>query len=73
MTRRALVLGGEPGFSRLSGAFSKRVENPEAAVSLYRLYYNFGRIHPPLGGDPPWGAAVPGHIWLLAEIVALIN
>src|SRR5712691_4283743 len=32
-------------FMRLTNAFSKRVENHAAAVAVYFMYYNFGRVH----------------------------
>ena len=32
-------------FTRLTNAFSKNVENHAAAVALYFMYYNFGRVH----------------------------
>ena len=33
------------GFTRLTNAFSKKVENLEAAVALHFMWYNFGRVH----------------------------
>ena len=33
------------GFTRLTNAFSKKVENHAAAIALYFMHYNFGRIH----------------------------
>jgi IS1 family transposase len=32
-------------FTRLTNAFSKKVENHAAAVALYFMYYNVGRVH----------------------------
>jgi len=32
-------------FTRLTNAFSKKIENRTAMVSLYFMYYNFGRVH----------------------------
>ena len=60
-------------FTRLTNAFSKKVENHEAAVSLYALYYNFGRIHSTLRVTPAMEAGVSDHVWSLAEIVALLD
>lgn len=54
-------------FTRLTNAFSKKVGNHEAAVSLYTLYYNFGRIHSSLRVTPAMEAGVADHVWLLAE------
>jgi hypothetical protein len=40
-------------FTRLTNAFSKKVENLVAAVSLHFAYYNFVRVHKSLGPPPP--------------------
>ena len=32
-------------FTRLTNGFSKKLENHAAMVSLYFMYYNFGRVH----------------------------
>jgi hypothetical protein len=39
-------------FTRLTNAFSKKVENRAAAVALYFMYYNFGRVHQTLRVTP---------------------
>jgi hypothetical protein len=46
-------------FTRLTNAFSKKIENHALAVSLHMMFYNFGRIHkslritPAMAGRPP--------------------
>ncbi len=61
-------------FTRLTNAFSKKVENHAAAVSLYFWYYNFGRPHQSLGGvTPAMEAGVTDHIWELSELVELLE
>jgi hypothetical protein len=60
-------------FTRLTNAFSKKAENHEAAVSLYSLYYNFGRIHSTLRVTPAMEAGIADHVWTLAEIVGLLD
>jgi IS1 family transposase len=60
-------------FTRLTNAFSKKVENHEAAVALYTLYYNFGRVHQTLRVTPAMEAGLADHVWTLAEIVALAS
>jgi hypothetical protein len=52
-------------FTRLTNAFSKKVENHEAAIALYALYYNFGRIHKTLRVTPAMEAGVADHLWSL--------
>jgi IS1 family transposase len=64
-------------FTRLTNAFSKRVENLAHAVSLHFLYYNFARPHSALRGryprTPAMAAGVADHIWSLEEIAALLG
>ena len=43
-------------FTRLTNAFSKKVENHAAAVSLHAMYYNFVRIHQTLKAIPAMAA-----------------
>ncbi len=58
-------------FTRLTNAFSKKVENLEAAVSLHFMWYNFGRIHRSLRITPAMAAGVADHVWSLEEIAEL--
>ena len=45
-------------FTRLTNAFSKKVENHAAAVALYFMYYNFGRVPQTLRVTPAMEAGV---------------
>lgn len=60
-------------FTRLTNAFSKKVENLEAAISLHFMYYNFARIHTSLRVTPAMEAGIADHVWTLKEIVDLLN
>ncbi len=60
-------------FTRLTNAFSKKVENQAAAVNLYAMHYNFGRIHQTLRVTPAMEAGVSDHVWSVGEIVALLD
>ncbi len=60
-------------FTRLTNAFSKKVENHAAAVALYFMYYNFGRVHQTLRVTPAMEAGVSDHIWTIEEIVGLLD
>jgi hypothetical protein len=60
-------------FTRLTNAFSKKVENLEHAVALHFMYYNFGRIHQTLRVSPAMEAGVTDHLWTLEEIAALAD
>ena len=59
-------------FTRLTNAFSKKVENHAAAVSLHFMYYNFARIHQTLKSTPAMRAGVADHLWSIEEIVDLL-
>jgi hypothetical protein len=59
-------------FTRLTNAFSKKVENHAAAVALYFMYYNFGRVQQTLRVMPAMGAGVASHVWSVEEIVGLL-
>lgn len=59
-------------FTRLTNAFSKKVENHMHAVALHFMHYNFGRIHKTLRVTPAMEAGIADHVWSLEEIAALI-
>ena len=46
-------------FTRLTNAFSKKVENHAAAVALHFIHYNFARIHKTLRITPAMAAGLP--------------
>ncbi len=60
-------------FTRLTNAFSKKVENHAAAVALYFMFYNFGRVHQTLRITPAMAAGVTDHVWSIEEIVRLLD
>jgi IS1 family transposase len=60
-------------FTRLTNAFSKKIENHAAAVALYFMYYNFGRVHQTLRVTPAMEAGVSSHVWSIEEIVSLLE
>jgi len=64
-------------FTRLTNAFSKKVENLAAAGSLHYMHYNFARPHSSLANPyprtPAMAAGVADHIWTLREIAALLD
>ncbi|WP_439638333.1 IS1 family transposase [Nevskia sp.] len=59
-------------FTRLTNAFSKKVENHAHAVALHMMFYNFGRVHKTLRVTPAMEAGIADHVWSLAEIAALV-
>ena len=59
--------------TRLTNAFSKKVENHEAAIALHYMHYNFARIHKSLRVTPAMQAGVSDHVWSIEEIAALLD
>jgi IS1 family transposase len=64
-------------FTRLTNAFSKKVENHTCAIALHFMYYNFARPHKtlskPYPTTPAMAAGVTDHVWDISEIVALLS
>src|SRR5205807_5266469 len=60
-------------FTRLTNAFSKKVENHAAMVAIHFLYYNLGHVHKTLIVTPAMQARLADHVWSLEEIVQLSN
>jgi hypothetical protein len=64
-------------FTRLTNAFSKKIENLEYAVALHFMYYNFSRPHKTLANPypktPAMAAGLTNHIWNIEEIVGLVG
>ena len=58
-------------FTRLTNAFSKKIDNLEYAVALHFMYYNFGRVHKTLRVTPAMEAGISDHVWSLEEIAKL--
>ena len=62
-------------FTRLTNAFSKKIENHMFAIALYFMHYNFVRPHKTLANPypttPAMAAGTSNHIWSVEEIVKL--
>ena len=56
-------------FTRLTNGFSKKLENHEAAVSLFVTHYNLCRVHEALRMTPAMALGVADHIWTVGELV----
>ena len=69
-------------YTRLTNAFSKKLENHEAAISLYFMFYNYCRPHQTLTGKMPSGKRVPttpamasgltDHAWSIEELIDMV-
>jgi hypothetical protein len=60
-------------FTRLTNAFSKKLENHMYALSIYFMHYNFVRIHQTLRVTPAMQAGVTDRLWDLSDIVAIVD
>ena len=60
-------------FTRLTNAFSKKIENHIHAIALYFVFYNFCRIHKSLRVSPAIAAGVSDRLWSLEDIVTKID
>jgi IS1 family transposase len=60
-------------FTRLTNAFSKKLENHIHALALYFAFYNFCRIHKSLRMSPAMAAGITDRLWSLEDVVAKID
>ena len=60
-------------FTRLTNAFSKKLENHGHMVALHFMHYNFARVHKTLRITPAMAASIADHVWSLEEIAMLAD
>ena len=60
-------------FTRLTNAFSKKLENHMHAISLYFMFYNFCKIHKTLRVTPAMEAGIDDHVWDLEEVIMMAD
>ncbi len=60
-------------FTRLTNAFSKKLDNHIHALALYFAFYNFCRIHKTLRVTPAMAAGITDRLWSLEDVVAKID
>jgi IS1 family transposase len=60
-------------FTRLTNAFSKKIDNLGYAVALHFMHYNFCRVHQTLRVTPAMEAGIADHVWTLQEVVELLE
>jgi len=60
-------------FTRLTNAFSEKIENHAAALALYFMYYNFARVHQTLRCSPAQASGVDSRLWEISDIVAMVG
>jgi IS1 family transposase len=59
-------------FTRLTNAFSKKIENHVASIALHYMHYNFVRIHQTLRVTPAMAAGLTDRVWAIEDLVALL-
>jgi IS1 family transposase len=59
-------------FTRLTNAFSKRLEHHIAAIAIHYMHYNFVRIHQSLRVSPAMAAGVTDRLWSIEDMIALL-
>lgn len=57
--------------TRLTNAFSKKLDNFKAAVALNFAYYNFVKIHGSIRCTPAMAAGVESEVWKVSDLVEL--
>jgi IS1 family transposase len=60
-------------FTRLTNAFSKKIENHIATLAIFYMHYNFVRIHQSLRVTPAMAASVSDRLWSIEDLVGLID
>ena len=60
-------------FTRLTNAFSKKIENLAHNIALHYMHYNFCRVHQTLRVTPAMQAKIADHVWEIEELVALLD
>jgi IS1 family transposase len=59
-------------FTRLTNAFSKKIDNHVAAIALHFMHYNFCRVHKTLRVTPAMESGLAHHVWTVEELVSLL-
>ena len=60
-------------FTRLTNAYSKKLENMKAAVALHFCHYNFVRVHSTIRVTPAMEAGVSNSWWTIKNLIERAN
>jgi IS1 family transposase len=60
-------------FTRLTNAFSKKVESHIASIAIHYMHYNFCRIHQTLRVTPAMEAGIADHVWTISEMIGFLD
>jgi IS1 family transposase len=64
---------GNRRFTRLTNAFSKKIENHAYAIAIYFVYYNWVRIHKTLRVTPAMEAGLTNKLMEVSDMVKLVE
>lgn len=59
-------------YTRLTNAFSKKIENHVASLAIHYVHYNFVRIHQTLRITPAMATGVSDHVWEIGDVIDLM-
>ncbi len=59
-------------FTRLTNAFSKKLDNHAYAVAVHFMYMNFVRIHSTIRVTPAMEAGLSDHVWSIEELISVM-
>ena len=59
--------------TRLTNAFSKKIENHAHMIAIWHMYYNFARVHQTLRVSPAMESGLSSHVWSIQDIASLSN
>ena len=60
-------------FTRLTNAFSKKIEHHVASIALHYMHCNFYRIHQTLRVTPAMQAGIANHVWSILDLISLLR
>ena len=60
-------------FTRLTNAFSKRIDNHIHALAIYFVWFNFCRQHKAHRLSPAMAAGIADRLWSMEDVVALVD
>jgi hypothetical protein len=59
-------------FTRLTNAFSKKIEHHAASLAIHYMHYNYVRIHQTLRVTSAMAAGLTDHLWDIENLVQLL-
>ena len=60
-------------FTRLTNAFSKKLENHIASIAIHYRHYNFCRTNQTLRVTPAMEAGIADHVWTITELLSILD